>query len=127
MRIAIIGSPRAGKTTLAAELGSKLGLRVVSSDSLIPLGWSQASDQLADAIAAEPEGIYEGVAVVRSLRKLLARSKARPVDKVIVLSEPRVPLRPGQDAMRKACETMLLEIEPELVKRGVEISRGACA
>lgn len=127
MRIAIIGSPRAGKTTLAVQLGSELGLRVVSSDAFISLGWSRASDEVAELMSAAP-GIYEGVAVVRALRKLLARSPMRPVDRVIVLAVPRVQLRLGQETMRKACETMLAEIQPELVARGVElVQRGAAA
>lgn len=122
-RIAIIGSPRAGKTTLGEHLHAALGLRLVSSDSMIQLGWSQASDEVAAMIEATP-GIYEGVSVVRSLRKLLVRHVTRPVDVVFVLGTPRLELTPGQDAMRRGCETIFYEIEADLLKRGVVVVHG---
>ena len=122
-RIAIIGSPRAGKTTLGEQLQAALGLRLVSSDSLIELGWSKASDEVASMIEATP-GIYEGVTVVRALRKLVVRHETRPVDVVFVLSHPRVDLTSGQDAMRRGCETIFTEIEADLLKRGVVVVHG---
>jgi SPP1 gp7 family putative phage head morphogenesis protein len=125
-RLAILGAPRAGKTTTALELGRRLGLPVHHADDLIALGWSEASDTLARSIAAAgsdgpgSDGIWEGVAVVRALRKLLAQSPDKPVEQVLVLRAPHVPLSPGQQRMAAACETVLREIEPELRARGVE-------
>ena len=126
MRIAIIGSPRAGKTTLAKRLGEQLHLPVVHSDDLIPLGWSSSSSAVAGLIelVAEQGGIFEGVAVVRALRKLLEETEGRPVDRVIVLAEPRLKLSPGQERMRLGCETMLRRITAELERRRVELTHG---
>lgn len=105
---------------MATRLATKFALEVVHSDSLISLGWSQASDEVARLIEAGP-GIFEGVAVVRSLRKLIARNSTKPVDLVIVLHTPLIELSKGQEGMRKAGETMLAEIEQELRARGVAL------
>jgi SPP1 gp7 family putative phage head morphogenesis protein len=121
-RIAIVGAPRAGKTTTALELVEQLGLPIHHADDLIELGWSEASDALAELIGATEGGaIFEGVAVVRALRKLLNSSAGKPVDQVLVLRTPHVPLTPGQARMATACETILREIAPALQARGVEL------
>jgi len=124
VRIAIVGGPRAGKTTLAGVLGRELEFPIVHADDLIDLGWSGASDHLAERIAlAVGPCIWEGVMVVRALRKVLHAGPERPVDQCIVLDQPWVPLTAGQRAMRRGCATVLAEIEPELVRRGVEFVR----
>lgn len=131
MRIAIIGSPRAGKTTLALELGGLMAVdvgdtvSVLHADDLIPLGWTQASDEVARELAETHGGnlIVEGVAVVRGLRKALAATPGAPVDRCIVLERPRVWLTRGQRAMQRGCASILRQIEPELVRRGVQMER----
>lgn len=123
VRIAIVGAPRAGKTTLAERLGRALELPVISSDDFISLGWSNASAVVARCIESGP-GVYEGVAVVRALRKLLEGSTAKPIDQCIVLRAPREKLTRGQDRMRRGCETILREIAPELARRGVRLVYG---
>jgi hypothetical protein len=126
-RIAIIGSPRAGKTTLATQMSAALELPVVSSDDYISETWSGASDVVADLIERYP-GIYEGVAVVRALRKLLERdAELAPVDEVILLRRPLVPLTAGQETMRRGCHTILREIWPDLLRRGVKVVDGISA
>lgn len=123
MRIAIIGSPRAGKTTLALELGRADGLPVLHTDDLIDLGWSAVSDAVALALLDDERNlIIEGVAVVRGLRKALVRPGA-PVERCIVLAQPRLVLTRGQRAMQRGCARVLAEIEPELVRRGVLMER----
>lgn len=128
-RIAIVGAPRAGKTTIARELGAALGLPVHHSDDLIDLGWSEASDALAHQIAsaANDNAIFEGVAVVRALRKVLANQTGKPIDQMLVLRTPHVPLNEGQARMAAACETILREIMPVLRARGVEVFTDADA
>lgn len=125
--IAIIGAPRAGKTTLANELACTLALPVVHADDMIALGWSNVSDTLARLMLEDPTpAIFEGVAVVRALRKLLTTAGgALPVQRCIVLDRPRLVLTPGQDRMRRGCETMLAGIAPELERRGVIVEHPA--
>jgi Fe-S cluster assembly ATPase SufC len=124
--IAIIGSPRAGKTTLAQRMAADdPSLAVVHADDLIGLGWSGASDVLA-SIMLTPQGptVYEGVAVVRALRKALqAQPHTAPVARCVVLERPWLRLTPGQARMRTACATILREIEPALRARGVAMER----
>ena len=124
VRIAIVGSPRAGKTTLAGVLGRELEFPIVHADDMIELGWSGASDALAAQLArADGHCIWEGVMVVRALRKALNVAPTRPVDRCIVLERPWVRLTAGQRAMQRGCATILAGIEPELVRRGVEVVR----
>lgn len=125
MRIAIIGAPRAGKTTLAQELARTTGWSILHADDMIPLGWSAASDVLADALGVHDHLIVEGVAVVRALRKALATRTCAPVERCIVLERPRVRFTHGQRVMARGCATVLAKIEPELVRRGVCMERPA--
>lgn len=125
MRIAICGSPRAGKTTLALELARTTGWPLVHTDDLVALGWSGVSAEVVRLLTEAPDLIVEGVAVVRGLRKALAAAPGPPVDRCIVLEAPRVALTPGQRAMRAGCATILAGIAPELARRGVHLERPA--
>jgi SPP1 gp7 family putative phage head morphogenesis protein len=118
-RIGIAGGPRTGKTTLAGELAQRLGLSVTHSDDLISLGWSSSSDELARRMLEASSGIFEGVAIVRGLRKALARSSDKPLDALLVLRQPRERLTDAQARMSRAHETILREIVPQLRARGV--------
>lgn len=125
-RIAIVGPPRAGKSTLSEQLSTMLRAPVVHADHYAYLGWSQASDALADRMLEGP-AIFEGVAVSRALRKVLARtprSARPPVDAVIVLGTPLEPLEHGQRVMALGHDRVLSEVLPELARRGVTIIRG---
>jgi adenylate kinase family enzyme len=53
-RVAIVGTPGAGKSTLARELGARAGLPVIHLDQhhFLP-GWQRRSDEEWDRIAAE--------------------------------------------------------------------------
>jgi len=122
MRVAVVGGPRAGKTTLALGIAWKLGgLAVRHADDLISLGWSDASALLAQEMLASDGGIFEGVAVVRGLRKALAISARAPVDALVILPDAHEPLTPEQRAMWSAQGTILAGILPELERRGVRI------
>jgi adenylate kinase family enzyme len=130
MRIAILGVPRSGKTTLALSLG----LPVRHTDDLIPLGWSQASEAASRWFDEPGDLLVEGVAAVRALRKFLQREPTkRPVDAVVWLDRPRMPLTGGQAAMAKGCRTVFEEIWDELLRRGVrlltptDLTPGICA
>ena len=121
MRIAIIGAPRAGKTTLALQLAHDTRLPVVHTDDLAGLGWSAASAEVVRLLAPPAELIVEGVAVVRALRKALGEAPGVPVERCIVLARPRVWLTRGQLAMARGCATVLKQIERELERRGVSM------
>lgn len=126
MKIVIGGSTRAGKTTLADQLAFQHGLPVYHSDDLIPLGWSQASDAFADVIAHGRDGIYEGVATLRALRKLLRRPTGRvpPCTSYVHLVHPVIPwvhVTPGQRAMNAAIASVWRDMAPRLRARGVSV------
>lgn len=120
-KIAIVGPPRAGKTTYAVERGALLGLDVHHADDLIDLGWSEASAELAKRMTAARSGVFEGVAVVRALRKMLAAYPGKPVDRVYLLSQPHVQLTAAQQRMATGHATIWREVAPELSRRGVEL------
>lgn len=106
-RIAIIGWPGTGKTTLANEMG---GGR--STDDLIHLGWSEASEAASYWFDEPGPWVIEGVAIPRALRKWRERNpdKAPPVDVVINLTTRYRDLAPGAIAMGKGIDKVLSEI-----------------
>lgn len=126
MILAIAGGPRTGKTTLATELALRSGTALLSTDALIGLGWSEASQAVAaQLLTASADLIVEGVAVARALRKALGQTAGRPCDRLLVLERPRLELSPGQRAMAKGVDTVLAEILPELRARGVAVEVAA--
>lgn len=124
LRVAIVGGPRSGKTTLARAMAAKLGLPLVSTDDFIPLGWSGASAKAAEVIAGAKRLLIEGVTVPRALRRLLEdHPRRRPIERLVVLGRPKVRRTKGQTTMAKGLDKILGEILPALERRGVEIER----
>ena len=118
MKIAIIGSPRSGKTTFSNTFSGN----VKHTDELISLGWSEASEKASLWFDDENIAVIEGVSVPRALRKWLARNQTgKPVDKVIILSHSFQELSDGQMKMAKGIVTVWNEIVKELLARGVEV------
>jgi hypothetical protein len=124
VRILIAGIPRAGKTTLAGALVRQHDATVRHTDSLIGLGWSEASAAAAEWLSLPGPWIIEGVAVPRALRKWLASNQGKPADVVHWLGSERVPLSPGQASMGLGCRKVWDEVLPELIGRRVRIERG---
>lgn len=130
-RIAITGGPRTGKTTTSFNKQQEWIRDHVEAwettpvirhtDDLIHLGWSEASEAAASWFDSPGPWIIEGVAVSRALRKWRERNpgKPPPVDEVYYLSDPHVPLNPGQATMAKGVRKVHDEIEPWLRKHGV--------
>lgn len=127
-RIVILGGPKTGKTTLAGIIDCPNGepsgfvVPVRHTDDLIHLGWSEASQHVADEWLTQPgPWIIEGVAAVRGLRKWHAQHPHQPppVDRVIYLTEPHEPLTSGQRGMATSIENMHREIVPWLLQHGV--------
>ena len=124
MRVAIVGGPRTGKTTLARRLAARLDLPLVSTDDFIPLGWSGSGARAAAVIADSRRLLIEGVAVPRALRRLLQdHPRRRPLERLVLLTRPRVKRTKGQEAMAKGLAKILAEILPRLTRLGVVIQR----
>jgi hypothetical protein len=94
-----------------------------STDELIDLGWSEASQAASEWFDEDGPMVVEGVAIPRALRKWLERNPgdSKPVDKVVLLTAPHEDLSRGQQSMTKGLHTVWDKIEPELRRRGVEI------
>lgn len=106
-RIAVVGGPRAGKTTLA-RLADR---HVIHTDDYRTRSWeavphaviADIRDLEADSLSRGNRWIIEGVQVARALRKGLE------VDVVLVLNEPLEDLTTRQEGMRKGVMTVLAD------------------
>lgn len=104
-RIAVVGGPRAGKTTLTRIADRP----VIHTDDYMKRAWDAAPyAAIADVIdlthdQERPRFIIEGTRAVSCLRRGLK------VDAVCVLMEPLQELTPRQEGMRKAVMTKLAE------------------
>jgi len=117
MRTGICGWSGCGKSTLSRQYTS-----VCHGDDYCDLGWSEASQHLADLFDDPSYDCYEGCALPRSLRKWCAQHReGRPIDHLIVLTRPFRAQTPGQVAQGKGHDTVLAEILPELKRRGIRI------
>lgn len=126
MRIVIIGGPRTGKTSYADSQAKLVAGKVYHTDDLIPMGWSEASEEAAGWLEAPGPWVIEGVAAVRALRKWLKNHEhepapGRPCDVIQVMLEPHAELSTKQAQMAKGVETVWDEIEHELAQLGVRI------
>jgi hypothetical protein len=122
MRLIILGSARAGKTTEAKRLGLLHNVPVFSSDDLIGThAWGDDSRHIVDNwFTREGDWIIEGCSVPRAVRKFLADPSLYgtpiPWQTVVTLWHPYVELSKGQASQRKSnmtiwaqCQEMLLE------------------
>jgi hypothetical protein len=118
MRIVICGWPGSGKSFLAKELGSKLGITPKSTDSLVRThDWSAASALVSTWFDIEEPWIIEGMTVPRALRKWHVRNPGGdpPFDKIYVMPHPdekqRLKMTQGQITMGRGHDTVLRELE----------------
>jgi len=122
LRIVVIGGPRTGKTTLAAQLAQQHGItNVRCTDETIGIGWSEGSAEVARWMEAPGPWLIEGASTARALRKLLAATTDKPCDMIWICSMPYGERTPWQISMGKGVMTVLFEIESELRDRGVNI------
>ena len=112
MRTLITGWPRAGKSTLAAELATARGITPIATDSLMNTHeWSEASEAISYWFDEPGPWIIEGVVVPRALRKWRKRhpGEAPPFDEMIIMAQPKLEdLKPGQISMGRGLDTVLI-------------------
>lgn len=121
-KILILGVPRAGKSTLAEELQTKLDIPLVHIDQWVKdMPWSFVSDKVAEKLDTEGPWIMEGVAGIRGLRKWLLLHQGKPDCYIVWLSEPKVKLTAGQDNMRSGTLTIFKGVKETLDFRGITI------
>lgn len=110
----IVGGPKTGKTTLAPQAHH--------TDDLMGLGWKAAKVVVAHWIGQGRD--VEGVQAARGLRQWLRDNpEGKPCEEVVWLNTPKQPRSPAQAIMGKGVDTVMREIEPELERRGVKITR----
>lgn len=88
-RVAVIGAPGVGKTTVTKGLGAW------SSDSAKKLPWDKQAEAVVKRGKASASWLFEGVAVARALRHGL------PADAVVYLTRPDLEESGGRAALGK--------------------------
>lgn len=99
-RVAIVGGPRTGKTTLARKARDTT---VIHTDDYIRLPWEDVPHFVLLECEKAERFVVEGVQVARCLRKGLK------VDVVIWLEAERAPRTPKQEAMAKGVRSVFME------------------
>lgn len=97
-RVAIVGGPGTGKSTLAAKVDDR---DVVHTDSFRELPWEDVPAAVIAECSGKPAFVVEGVQVARALRKGLE------VDVVIYCETERAELNTRQRGMGKAVRTVM--------------------
>ena len=121
MKIVIIGGPRTGKSTLARTFdipvycGDPISLVKDPEEGVTYLpnikDWSVQSMHICNEWFSKDEGVFEGVAMVRALRKWAVLNDTMPCDKIIYLTETKVEQSKGQISMMKGIKTVWEEIK----------------
>lgn len=84
-KIAIVGRPKAGKTTFAKKLAAELGIPLIHTDDLIgQVAFSEADKELLKQVKDLDAYIVEGVQVARMLRTANKDKSWKP-DKLFVI------------------------------------------
>jgi len=101
-RVAIVGGPGTGKSTLASYVDDR---PVLGTDGYTDVPWAMIPRAVINAVSElGPRWCIEGCQVARCLRKGL-----RP-DVVVVLRTPRRPLTDAQATFGKGVMTILAEV-----------------
>lgn len=113
-RVAIVGGPGTGKTTLAAHTHNR---PVLGTDDYQKMDWAEIPAALIQRTSElGPAFVVEGVQVARALRKGMT------VDAVVVLDTQRRPdPLPGQLAMAKGVATVFNEWRASPAAAGVPV------
>lgn len=122
-RIVVTGGPRCGKSSACSVL-EVVGFPVRHTDELVgKFEWSEASLLASTWLDYPGPWVCEGVTMLRAIRKWFGRhpGASRPCDIVLWFGKPLVEVSDGQASMVKAQHTIWSEVEPELLRRGVEV------
>ena len=100
-RVAIVGAPRTGKSTLTSRVTDR---PVLGTDDYQEMPWDDIPAAMIER-SKTMGGSYviEGVQTARAIRKGLQ------VDAIVVMQYPKVAQKPGQVAMGKGIMTVLAE------------------
>ncbi len=98
-KIAIIGRPRVGKTTLAKQLGDALGYDVVSTDDFIGKhSFEDAPEKIIEQLLKKDRPyIIEGVQTARMIRKGYRLKTWEP--DVVIEVDADIELEPGHKGL----------------------------
>ena len=91
-RVAIVGGPQVGKTTLASTVTDR---PVHNNDTGKHIAWEDQPEYWKNRVFGQDSFVLEGVQAARALRKGLK------VDAVVELTDPYKELSPGQKSMHK--------------------------
>ena len=134
MRIAIVGSPRTGKSTWASKLAVSLGIdlfstgkrALIATDNYIGVPWESVPDVVLERLSGMDDWILEGCQTARVLRRWFKADpeNARKLTRVYYFDRPFVKRTPGQETMAKGIEKVWREVVPVLARAEVEVIRG---
>lgn len=102
-RVAIVGGPRTGKTTLSEAVKDR---PVIHTDDWIEEPWEKQPHILIDQTKGLDRYLVEGVQVPRFLRKCAQLKLPCPVDAVAFLTRTHGTLNARQKGMAKAINTV---------------------
>lgn len=130
MRIIVVGSPRAGKTTWALDFKEQNpSFDLIRGDDYIsPQNWSSASEVVSLMLLGRAgPWVAEGTVMTRAMDKLLAqRPDVKPCDKIVWFHGSRELLKPGQSAMGEAIYQWMSRMYWPLKRLDVEIEEIVC-
>lgn len=116
-RVAVCGWSGTGKTTLSRAWG-----RVCHTDNYVNDGTEHAARMVCELLNAEHYDCYEGVLVPLALRRWLDRNPLSiPVHRLIVCRLAHRAQTPTQRAQGRWHDRILVNITPNLTRRGVII------
>jgi len=105
-RVAIVGAPRTGKTSLANNEAVRFALArrpVIYSDDFKHLAWGEVPPAIVAVCKQMERFLIEGVQVARALRRGLE------IDAVLYLDDAKAEQLPGQVVMGKGIATVFNE------------------
>ncbi len=113
-RIAVVGGPKAGKTTLSLTVKDRY---VLHTDDFIDVNWDKVPQKIIDDLAQHDKFLVEGVQAARALRKGLQ------VDVIVTMNLPpneEMFLQDGQQRMGKAVATIMKDVDVDIPRINVE-------